>query len=26
MSQIISQLEEVNQVNNKYKNHESKEI
>lgn len=26
MSQIISQLEEVNQLNNKYKNHESKEI
>ena len=26
MSQIIKQLEEVNQVNNKYKNHESKEI
>jgi len=26
MSQIIRQLEEVNQVNNKYKNHESKEI
>jgi len=26
MSHIISQLEEVNQVNNKYKNHESKEI
>lgn len=26
MSQIISQLEEVNQVNNKYKNHEGKEI
>lgn len=26
MSQIITQLEEVNQVNNKYKNHEGKEI
>jgi uncharacterized protein (DUF305 family) len=26
MSHIISQLEEVNQVNNKYKNHEGKEI
>ncbi len=26
MSQIISHLEEVNQVNNKYENHESKEI
>jgi len=26
MSQIIKQLEEVNQVNNKYKNHEGKEI
>ena len=26
MSQIIRQLEEVNQVNNKYKNHEGKEI
>jgi len=26
MSQIIKQLEEVNHVNNKYKNHESKEI
>jgi hypothetical protein len=26
MSQIITHLEEVNQVNNKYKNHEGKEI
>jgi len=26
MSQIIKQLEEVNQVNNKYKNHEGKKI